>query len=173
MGKLLNLTGKTFGRLTVVRRIANDKQGACWRCLCECGNKVSVRSASLVHNRTKSCGCIHRESVRKQPFYHLFASIKRRERSVINPERKKCHLTFSQFLTFTTVDSCHYCGNPVQWSPFTKRGYRQYNLDRKNNHKGYSVANCVVCCSRCNKMKGTLDYKDFFDFTAPIRKNKL
>ena len=30
-----------------------------WRCKCDCGNEVIVRSASLVTGVTKSCGCLY------------------------------------------------------------------------------------------------------------------
>jgi hypothetical protein len=28
-----------------------------------------------------------------------------------------------------------------------------YNLDRKDNSKGYTKSNCCVCCSICNAVK--------------------
>ena len=172
MGWLLNLKGKKFGRLTVIQRVKNNGENVMWRCLCQCGTHVSIRSASLVHNRTNSCGCLHRDMVRKKPYFHIFTLLKRRVKyAKFNPTKKRCHLTFSQFLNFTAVKNCHYCSSQIQWEIYSGRDGNRHksNLDRKDNHKGYSEENCVVCCSRCNKMKGTLNYKEFFDFTAPIR----
>lgn len=58
-----DLTGKTFGRLTVVG-LANvpEKHGTYWHCKCECGNEVDVPAGNLVGGQTKSCGCLQREA---------------------------------------------------------------------------------------------------------------
>ena len=62
MGTLIDLTGKTFGRLTVLSRTVNDKFGkVCWLCRCSCGNIISVSSGALVTGNTKSCGCLQRD----------------------------------------------------------------------------------------------------------------
>ena len=62
MSKLLNLTGQRFGRLVVVERSTNSKNGkARWLCKCDCGNDTVVFSTSLVRGLTHSCGCLNRE----------------------------------------------------------------------------------------------------------------
>lgn len=54
------LTGRTFGRLTVIRkstmRLGKDGRVA-WDCLCECGNKTTVTTSGLNSGQTQSCGC--------------------------------------------------------------------------------------------------------------------
>lgn len=67
MAKLDDLTGKNFGKLTVIKRDKdyvgrNGQRQTQWLCLCECGNKVTVRAAYLKDGRTKSCGCLRREA---------------------------------------------------------------------------------------------------------------
>ena len=63
MSKLIDLTGKRFGRLTVVKRAENSKSGKTqWLCLCDCGNYVVVTSINLKNKHTRSCGCLNRES---------------------------------------------------------------------------------------------------------------
>lgn len=58
----IDLTGETFGRLTVVARVANDsKQKTCFRCRCVCGQERIVRSESLRSGHTQSCGCYNEE----------------------------------------------------------------------------------------------------------------
>lgn len=69
LNNLDDLTGKRFGLLTVIE-IDREKQakhnGAVyWKCLCDCGNIISVRANNLKcknENRTISCGCAHRSS---------------------------------------------------------------------------------------------------------------
>lgn len=61
-----DLTGRKFGRLTVLERGANDNlRGTKWWCKCECGNKVLVSRHSLVLGLTKSCGCYQKEKSRE------------------------------------------------------------------------------------------------------------
>jgi hypothetical protein len=63
MGKFIDLTGQTFGRLTVVeiksRASRRTNLPTIWLCRCRCGRGVGVRAANLA--KTKSCGCIGRE----------------------------------------------------------------------------------------------------------------
>lgn len=60
---LLDLSGQTFGRLKVIERDLSKPMGkSCpvyWKCKCECGNIVSVRSDHLRDKTTSSCGCLN------------------------------------------------------------------------------------------------------------------
>jgi hypothetical protein len=63
MGNLTDLSGKKFGRLTVLNRSGSSKIGkVTWNCLCECGNQVVAVGYSITSGRKKSCGCLHKES---------------------------------------------------------------------------------------------------------------
>ncbi len=69
---LIDLTGQTFGKLTVLRKDNSGKTR--WICKCECGNTVSVLSDSLQRGRTTSCGCSRRTmryDLTGQTFGHL------------------------------------------------------------------------------------------------------
>lgn len=62
-----DLTGQKFGRLLVLFRVQNNKQGdSQWLCLCDCGNEVVIKGASLRNGHTTSCGCAHRDNVSKK-----------------------------------------------------------------------------------------------------------
>lgn len=56
-----DLTGKTFGRLTVISRAENKGSDVQWLCHCNCGNSIVVASKSLKSGNTKSCGCLKSE----------------------------------------------------------------------------------------------------------------
>lgn len=64
MGKLINLTDRTFGMLTVVKRVDDVKKGRpMWLCDCECGNTAIISSTALLKaNGTQSCGCLRHKS---------------------------------------------------------------------------------------------------------------
>jgi hypothetical protein len=58
---MFDLTGKTFGRLTVLREQGRMERQVAWLCQCECGTHHIVRSRSLRTGETRSCGCLSKE----------------------------------------------------------------------------------------------------------------
>ena len=54
----IDLTGKRFGNLTVIRFQGNRKSGAHWRCRCDCGNERTVYYWNLQNGKAVSCGCL-------------------------------------------------------------------------------------------------------------------
>ena len=52
-----DLTGKVYGRLTVLR-YSHSKHGAYWECICTCGKKKIASANCLRTGGTKSCGCL-------------------------------------------------------------------------------------------------------------------
>lgn len=63
MGKVIDLTGKRFGKLTVIKKHNQDKWGGWnWLCMCDCGNETVVSGVHLRGMKTKSCGCSRKES---------------------------------------------------------------------------------------------------------------
>lgn len=64
--KLVDLTGKRFGHLTVIERAPNFHGRIMWRCECECGNIIDVDASNLKRsNETRSCGCLWRKNRKK------------------------------------------------------------------------------------------------------------
>lgn len=65
MGKIKDLSGRKFGRLTAIASSTVDNGNVLWHCSCDCGQEVSVRSSSLLGGKVKSCGCLRTESARR------------------------------------------------------------------------------------------------------------
>lgn len=63
MTKYQDLTGRTFGRLTVVERAGSQDGRALWLCRCECGKTTITSTNRLNSGNTKSCGCLFLETV--------------------------------------------------------------------------------------------------------------
>lgn len=59
-------SGVRFGRLKVIER-TDQKQHACnmYRCTCDCGKDVLVRSDRLRSGEVQSCGCLHDDLLRE------------------------------------------------------------------------------------------------------------
>lgn len=63
-----DLTNQRFGKLIALKPTEERLNGqVVWECLCDCGNKIKVRSWNLISNKTCSCGCARSESAR---LYH-------------------------------------------------------------------------------------------------------
>ena len=67
-----DLTGKTFGRLTVLCQAEDivTPQGvyeAAWLCECNCSEhtQIVVRRNNLKSGHTQSCGCLQKENANK------------------------------------------------------------------------------------------------------------
>ena len=61
MGNLIDLTGKKFGKWTVLHRTEKPEHvkagNAYWLCQCECGTIKAISGSELTRGRTLSCGC--------------------------------------------------------------------------------------------------------------------
>ena len=72
-----------------------------------------------------------------------------------------CFLSYEEFVEFTKINTCFYCGNRVFWIKHGKKA-SAYNLDRIKNSKGYQKDNLIVCCWRCNNLKSnSISHEDF------------
>lgn len=109
---LIDLRGKTFGKLKVIEKDPDSKPGkAKWICECKCGNIVSVLSDSLRNGKTRSCGCA-RSQIKHDLTNQTFGFLKviepvKNERIKGNETRWKC--------------LCQNCGRTVEVSSYWLR----------------------------------------------------
>jgi len=62
--RLIDLTGRTFGQLSVVKRAGSTKSGSpTWEVVCNCGKTLVVDGSGLRRGATTSCGCISKEKL--------------------------------------------------------------------------------------------------------------
>lgn len=144
MPRLVDMTGKIFGRLTVKERDQSVSKNAKWFCQCSCGNVTSVYYQALVRGKSKSCGCLrtevtvermstHRSSNTTE--YFIWSHMHRRCKDSENPAYKNYG---ARGITVCT-----------RWEDFEVflndmgRRPRGLTLERKNNSLGYSPENCI------------------------------
>lgn len=93
MGIFIDLTGKTFGRLTAIdhERITgkDGRSRVYWNCTCECGKTVSVESSNLTTGKQLSCGCLKKEQMRHMTVTH--DKINTRLYGVWNTMKSRCY----------------------------------------------------------------------------------
>ena len=77
MGNFIDLTGKIFGRLTVVnlshkeKKLKSSGSYIFWDCVCECGNEsLAVLATDLKSSSQNSCGCLRAEKARETMTKH-------------------------------------------------------------------------------------------------------
>jgi len=168
-----SLSGKRFDRWIVGKRTPPKDTGrrqkqAFYLCVCSCGTKRPVKASDLRTGRSTCCGCKGRG--RKRPFEATYNTLVYKE-----PHRAK-GFSYEDYITFTVIHNCHYCGGSIRWLPHRKKEPwgQGHNLDRKDNGKGYSTNNCVVCCCSCNRTKGDrFSYREFMLLAPTLKKIRL
>jgi len=147
MTKLIDLTGKTFGRLTVVERSFSPRRSrTIWICRCTCGQESDVISKHLVSGHTRSCGCLCKERTREANTIHGNAGIR------MTPEYRSWR---------GLKERCQQVGNPA-YNAYGGRGvtvcerwdnFESFladmgpcpsgmSIDRIDNNGNYSPSNC-------------------------------
>jgi len=148
MGKLIDETGNTYGRLTVVGRADNKGTRAKWLCECSCGNTKEVTGKMLRTGKTKSCGCYRKEvtapaqgkantihGMARTQEYHNYHNMIRRCYNILDKDFKNygargitvCDRWLDSFVSYVT--------------DMGKRP-EGLTLDRINNDGQYSPDNC-------------------------------
>jgi len=182
--KKIDLTGQTFGRLTVLRETnKKDNGGKDSVYLCECidGNKIEVASRHLRGGGTTSCGCfaqetrsnngkLHKHKDRESVLYKgLFAKFK----NDLRHRGRTFSISLEEFKTLSK-DNCFYCG-AVPNNEFTYIYSGEtllYNgIDRIDNKKEYNIENLVSCCWRCNSSKNNASMLEFVKWINNINNN--
>lgn len=146
MGNKIQLSGRKFGRLSVIRENGRDSHGAVlWLCACVCGKEKLVRGACLTGGTTKSCGCLIGETAKiqetthgksKTPIYIRWRGMKSRCDNPKNSEYKNYG-----------ARGISYDASWAIFENFYNDMYETFRddlyLERTNNDKGYSRENCV------------------------------
>jgi hypothetical protein len=167
MGKYANLTGRKFGRLTVIqrseKRIGIDQKIG-WDCLCDCGNNCTLITQELKDGHTKSCGCYNIDCLKnreKKETYRLGFGVAAQNRIFMSYSRsakyavREFSIPKEEFIKIIQQD-CYYCGSsPTNITRSkTNKVILLYNgVDRLDSKKGYVEGNVVPCCGDCNFMK--------------------
>lgn len=146
---LKDLTGKKFGRLTVIglseKRVGRKTY---WDVVCECGNKKTVRSDSL-QTSTQSCGCLRDEAAiinvrknhtHKDSYSHLHYLWSRMKQRCYNPK-------INRFEDYggRGISVCEEWRDSYEafreWA--VNNGYREgLSIERNNVNGNYTPENC-------------------------------
>ena len=170
MGKLNDLTGQRFGKLTVIERTANTKYGeAQWICQCDCGHPYKVVvGKNLTKGVVKSCGCLMEEnrlSIGKRVNHTKHGMYGTRIYNIWNGMKGRC----------SDISNPNYGGRGItvcdEWQKFElfyewamANGYDDtLTLDRINVNGNYEPSNCrwATVKMQCNntRVNHTITYR--------------
>ena len=146
---MVDHTGKTFARLTVLRSVSPMNGRSRMVCRCICGTVKEFWTENVVQAKTKSCGCFRVEDsterircystkhgMHKHELYSTWAGMK------------------SRCCSPTNKDYPYYGGRGIVMCKRWQRSFpafvqdmgprpsKKHTIDRKKNWRGYYPANC-------------------------------
>ena len=170
---MIDIKGKKYNRLTPLVYLGESK----WRCQCDCGKISVIRSYDIINGRTKSCGCLVKETTRNKnlkrwgesSLTHIYLTYK------AGAKARGLSFNLSKEEVKELVDKpCFYCGETRSNEKKSKHnnGSYYYNgIDRVDNSFGYELSNVVPCCWKCNKGKWTMTKEDFINWIDKVYHN--
>lgn len=139
-----DLTGKSFGKLTVVGFSHRKESRYFWNCVCICGVPTKSDRSSLVGGKAKSCGCARKAKITSRLTTHGKANT--RFYKIWQGMKKRCMNPNSTNYEFYGGRGIKVCDSWLNFENFDKDmldGYEDnLTLDRIDNRKGYSLENC-------------------------------
>lgn len=144
MRRVQDISKKQFGRLTAMAYYREGLYVGKWECLCDCGSIVFVLTGNLIQGRTRSCGCLHRDTRTK----HGHSS-----RAATSPEYRSWASMLSRCTNPRNRRYARYGGRGIavcdRWQDFQNfladvgaRPGPGYSIERVNNDGNYEPGNC-------------------------------
>lgn len=155
MGIFIDLTGKKYNKLTVLKRVKDKNKATMWLCKCDCGKKTIVSAGNLKNNHTTSCGCYaiqkKKNKMQKQNPMYKHGLYNTRINRIWNSMKKRCYLKTHQAYNNYGGRGILVCDewlnkengfiNFYNWS--MKNGYKDdLSIDRINVNGNYEPNNC-------------------------------
>lgn len=137
--KIIDLTGRVFGGLIVLKITPIKKWGLHWKCLCSCGVIKIINGHNLKRGNTKSCGCNGK--------YQTHGKTGTKEYNIWKAMKQRCYNKKNRAYQ-------NYGGRGITMSPrwvnsFTDflidMGYcppDKHSIDRIDNDGNYELSNC-------------------------------
>jgi len=143
--KLIDLTGKTFGRWTVLSIAPKKSRARKYLCRCACGSEKLVTGSTLSNGTSQSCGCLQLEITKQSNTRHglsynrLYSIWRNMIQRCTNPKHTAWKhyggrgITVCQRWLESAENFIADVGNPP---------LGDYSIDRINNDGNYEPGNC-------------------------------
>ena len=145
--KVIDLTGKQFGIMTVIGRDFSGPSGAgkssLWKMKCGCGNEVSLTSNVLRTLHQISCGCLRGRPGPDRKVFAIPMKALWRWRNMMrrcyNPSSAKDRKNYKD----RGIEVCDEWHNPVSfYRDMGEPPSKDHSLDRIDNDGNYEPSNC-------------------------------
>lgn len=180
--KPTDLTGKKFGRLTVLSQYRKDGVKYC-RCECSCEKHTikDIIATNLVRGATKSCGCLSSEKAHERRFVSVIGQ------EINGFKIKDEHIDIEAGYKHIVIGSCIYCGkefrselsnlkkakihlcgckeyfiNPLAGKQFGKWTVLADTYNEKHEH---------ICLCKCSCDNATERYVNYASLTKGLSKS--
>lgn len=148
--KIIDLTGQKFNKLTVIGIASRNP--LYWKCRCDCGNTVNVRTSNLKRGMVKSCGCLHHKG---NPKHHLsntriYRIYKKMMRRCYSPD-EPAYKNYGARGISVCDEWKESVENFFEWS--IANGYsNELTIDRIDNDGDYCPSNCRWTTAKIQNM---------------------
>ena len=167
---LEHLSGREFGRLTVLERVL-DSRYTVWACACRCGGFTRVAAKHLTSGAIESCGCLRRETSSQRsganhPSWR--PDLTEEERARKRNEHKN---RIWRFAVYERDDfTCQVC-----WKRGGKLNAHHLKAYSKYRALRFDVKNGVTLCEECHQLfhslysRGHNTMEQYADFNRTFR----
>ncbi len=146
MKRIVEPSGKRFGRYTVIGWAGRRGSKTFYECRCDCGNVRIVQTNNLRSGNSESCGCKAREDhtthgLSYDPTYKSWKAMLQRCYDSNHPKYQKYGgggILVCEFLRAT----------PVNLIALIGKRPKNHTIDRIKNIHGYSCGSCSECLSK-------------------------
>lgn len=147
MHKPIDMVGKRFGRLEVIKYSHNDKfSHKVWLCRCDCGHYIETSTSDLRSGRMNSCGCYKKDYLHEEKTTH--GHTKTSLYRIFHHMKMRCYEKSDQDFACYGGRGIKICDEWLnnfeefyQWS--NKNGYKKgLTIDRIDVNGNYEPCNC-------------------------------
>lgn len=175
--RLIDYTGKRYGKLVILERAENQLSGTqerrVWKAQCDCGEIKLIKAQALGHAR--SCGCLQREAARQLAikrntthgnYYHECANMY----YAAKQRAKRKGLPFAiEIADISIPEKCPLLGIKLE------KGIKGFNpnspsLDKIVPELGYVKGNVWVISMRANTIKQNASLEELQELTKSLER---
>lgn len=151
MSKLIDLSGKRFGRLVAIShlrvKIPSGQTRTKWICKCDCGNKTQIFQDNLRRIHTLSCGCLKLENHEMGKIHRTHGMFYSKEYGIWNMMIQRCNNTTSEQYKHYGARGIKVCDMWMEdfmnfYNDMGKKPSDNHSIDRRDGNGNYCPENC-------------------------------